>query len=262
MLKVRQPTVAGSFYPSDSNELKETLKGFIDNATYISKNKIVKALIVPHAGYVFSGTTAGWGYKQIGSLLTDHSSQKNNSFVIIGPSHNFGFEGIVGNDFEYWETPLGKVKHEKPIGKIELFNEAFVPEHNLEVQIPFIQFIDKDAMISCFLTGITVDTKEFADYFIQNYPDSVYIFSSDLSHYLSEDEARMKDRKTIEAILRGDNKYFKEEENTACGSNGIRILMDMARQKKWKTELIYYDTSASYKGDSSKVVGYVAVSYF
>jgi len=259
---IRKTSASGTFYPNNRKELYDLVSGYINSAFIINNKNNIKALIVPHAGYIFSGITAGWGYKQIVSGKRQMASGKNNNhFVIVGPSHNCEFDGIVGNNYDYWETPIGKIKHNKPKGKIKILNEAFVSEHSIEVQLPFIQTINNSAVVSCFLTGMNLDIKKSADYFLQYYSKSVFIFSSDLSHYLSEDEARMKDRKTIGAILNGNQKYFHEQENTACGFNGIQILMEMARIQKWQPELIYYDTSASFNNDLSKVVGYATVLY-
>src|SRR4030043_937615 len=151
---LRYPAVAGSFYPQDKEELRVMLEGLFKNTGPLDGISNLKALIVPHAGYVYSGTTAAWGYKQISNMKNQISKSKNylkSDFVIIGPTHNFYFDGIVGNDFRWWETPLGRVRHNPPVNPgIKISSETFIPEHCLEVQLPFLQYLAGDFSVSCF----------------------------------------------------------------------------------------------------------------
>jgi hypothetical protein len=141
-------------------------------------------------------------------------------------------------------------------------NGAFIPEHSVEVQLPFLQYLFKNFSVSCFLTGQEIDYGKTAESLIKNYPSSIYIISSDLSHYLPQEEAEGKDKKTIDAILSGDVNYILNEDNAACGSAGISALMTLAKTNKWKSRLIRYDTSAAASGDYGRVVGYAAVAFY
>lgn len=259
MNEIRKPAVAGSFYPDDQEELISQLNGFFKNTKKIIAGRSLKALIVPHAGYVYSGQTAVWGYRQLPPKLN------NPHFVLIGPSHSYYFEGLVSSSDGNWETPLGKIscREANKIDKqININDEPHTFEHCLEVQLPFLQLLYDKFSISSFLTGDQIDYSDAAKYFLKDYPSSLFIISSDLSHYLPEEEAREKDKKTIEEILKLKTDYLLSSDNAACGVRGILILLEMAKIKKWQPKLFYNDTSASYSGDTSKVVGYTSIGFY
>ncbi len=261
--QIRKPSVAGSFYPDIPDELNGMLETLFTKTGNKTKGRKVKALIVPHAGYIYSGQTAAWGYKQLQVNNIYETKKVRPHFVLIGPSHNYYFNNIVSNSFAYWETPLGKITHS--MTDTQMFpanNEAFIPEHCLEVQIPFLQYTVKDFSISCLLTGTNVNKTIIAEQLAHYYSSSVFIISTDLSHYLPESEALVIDKKTINAILSGDGEYFQTCDNAACGGNGICILMEIAEKNQWKPVLLYYDTSATASGDTERAVGYAAIVYF
>lgn len=254
---VRLPAVAGTFYTDDKNRLTNQLEKFFRNTEVIS-NAGIKAMIVPHAGYIYSGQTAAWGYRQ---LPTDLIKQH---FVLIGPSHHSQFEGLALSHSKYWQTPLGKVEHLSPRIKdqITAAEDIHIPEHCLEVQLPFIQYLYNDFTITSFLTGNGVDYEMTADYFIKEFPKSIFIISSDLSHYLPFDLAEKTDKKTIEAILTSNDSYLLKNDNLACGIMGINIILAIAGKKGWKSKLVYYDTSATESKETSAVVGYAAICFY
>jgi MEMO1 family protein len=253
---IRPSAYAESFYPGSKTTLINTLKSYFDNTQELIESE-VKALIVPHAGYVYSGQTAASGFIQL-----KQDSDISNNFVLIGPSHNYGFYGIVGNDFQYWETPLGKIKHQKPLGEKQINNELFIPEHSIEVELPLLQYLFSNLSINCFLTGTEVDLSKETRYFQQYYPESIYIISSDLSHYLPKNHAENIDNKTIQAIISGDFEYITSHDNIACGKIGISLIMNLAKINNWKCKMIYYDTSATSSGDINRVVGYTAIVFY
>lgn len=248
----RAPSAAGSFYPRK----KEELLAFLEDAFShrIQTPPDIRAVIVPHAGYIYSGYVAATGFSTL-------PINNNQHFVIIGPSHYVPFEGLVGSGKDRWETPLGRVTQKR--ANVPLSEEVRNPEHSIEVEIPFLQYLygNQDFSITTVATGASLDGKTSAEQLLAAYPDSIFIISSDLSHYLPEDAARKKDKKTIEAILRLDNNYLEQEENVACGAMGIRILLHMAEKKGWKGNLIAYNTSASASGDRSRVVGYASIGF-
>ena len=257
---VRQPAVAGMFYPADKQELLLMMKNFFQKTKkIISEEKKIKALIVPHAGYLYSGQTAAWGYNQLPEKLA------NNHFVLIGLSHHFAFDGLCVSRVDYWQTPLGRVKH-LSIFQVEknIFasDRPHLQEHCLEVQLPLLQFLYKKFLISCLLTGQRLDYQKIADWLLKHYSKSIFIISSDLSHYLPASQAEKKDKKTIEAVLNFDRSYFLNEENTACGMMGILILLELAKKLKWKKKIIYYDSSATASGDNQAVVGYASIGFY
>lgn len=256
--KTRIPAVAGSFYPDNKEELISQLEIYFARAKKIPIKGKIKALIVPHAGYIYSGKTAAWGYKQLPVNL------QNPHFVLICPSHHYPFNGLVSSSSEYWQTPLGKIR-QIPIHKerkIISDETPHIPEHSLEVQLPFLQSLYQDFSVSCLLTGNDFNFDETANYLLGSYSSSIFIFSSDLSHYLPYEIAYKKDRRTIKAILNRETDYFLSRDNTACGMMGIMILMAMAQKEKWQSKLLNYDTSATTSGDKSAVVGYAAIGFY
>jgi len=259
--KIRQPAVAGSFYPGNHKELALMLREFFQKTkkTFPAPEKI-KALVVPHAGYVYSGQTAAWGYRQLPTGL------ENPHFVLIGPSHFSAFSGLVCSNADYWQTPMGKVEHktidDKKI-KIMADSQPHQPEHSLEVQLPFLQFVYQNHFrFTAFLTGYSLNSEKAGEFFWEKYPESIFVFSSDLSHYLPDEEARKKDKKTIRAIIDQDKNYLSAEDNSACGREGLLILIELAKINHWQGRLVYYDTSATASGDRSGVVGYSSVIFY
>lgn len=253
----RKPAVAGVFYPGSAGKLSAMIASFMEK-TENKRFGNLKALIVPHAGYVYSGQTAAWGFAQISDTA------KRDEAVVIGPSHQFPFEGLAASGASAWETPLGTIKQIKPEKtdlSVVIDDLAFEGEHSVEVELPFLQTIGFRS-VTCLLTGMTADTDMVARYLSEYYLSSLIVISSDLSHYLPDEDAREKDKKTIRAILHGDKEYLEHEDNAACGHVGIRILMELASVNHWKSEQIYYDTSRTASGDTAQVVGYGAIVFY
>lgn len=250
---IRASSAAGTFYPEKKRELL-TFFNEVFSRHSIKKQSNIRALIVPHAGYIYSGYIAAKGFSMLPVADNQH-------FVIIGPSHYVPFEGLVGSGKDRWKTPLGIVKQER--ADVPVSEEVHNPEHSIEVEIPFLQYLygNQDFSITTLTTGASLDEKTSAEQLLAAYPDSIFIISSDLSHYLPEDAARKKDARTIEAVLQLDNQYFEKEENGACGAVGIGIVLEMAKKKNWKGNLIAYDTSASVFGDTTRVVGYASIGF-
>jgi len=259
---IRKPAVAGSFYPADNPGLTLMLQTFFKKTKRIVSNKEkIKAIMVPHAGYIYSGQTAAWGYGQLAKEFN------NPDFILIGPSHQAFFPGLAADFLDFWETPLGRIKQEATVDpSINIFSDKrpHLVEHCLEVQLPFIQFLygNKINHIGAYLTGYQLEHNKTADFFLKHYFKSLFIISSDLSHYLPQNEASLKDKKTIRAILNLDQNYFAKQENTACGQEGILVLLAMAKRKKWQRRLVFYDTSGRVSGDQSAVVGYCSIIFY
>lgn len=253
---IRIPAVAGRFYPEDKVELNNTLSMLFKNTEGEKSTSKLKALIVPHAGYVYSGKTAAKGLSKI-------DAQQNEHYLIIGPSHYVAFKGISGSSLTYWETPLGDV--EQIVSKSFVFNDnAHQFEHSIEVELPFLQYLHEysNFMITSLLTGFNVDVSKSVDMIMKEFPDSILIISTDLSHFLSQEEAQQIDKNTIDAILSLDVGYFEAKDNVACGKSGIEILIELAKRSNLKLELIDYRTSYDASGDLSSVVGYAAIGFY
>jgi AmmeMemoRadiSam system protein B len=245
----REAVVAGMFYPEDKKKLKSQIEDFIKNAKAVEINGKLKGLIVPHAGYIYSGIVAAAGYR----LLKD---QKR--IILVGPSHRVMFEGFASSDYNYWETPLGDVKTIKNHGIVTI-NEAHDYEHSLEVQLPFLQVMLKDFKILPISVG-KADYKKLADKLSEIIEDGIVIVSSDLSHYYPYKTAMKVDSEANKAIPALDVEEAKDIE--ACGKIGILALMEMAKKHKWKGKLVDYRNSGDTAGSREQVVGYGCYAFY
>lgn len=247
---IRKPSFAGSFYPAGRNAVLNLLHEFDKNSKdYLSDFyksfdfSGLHGLIVPHAGWVYSGRTAFMAYH----LLKESKCEK---IALLGPSHRQFFHGARVDDHDFWETPLGGC----PIIKDEYFETdryLHKGEHALEVQMPFIHYFSPSSHILPIVVG---DLKEnLAKDYAQHLKEEKYfiIISSDLSHYHPLDEAGIIDAKTIERIENAEENHLE-----ACGSKPLKIAFVMMREMNLKAHLINYSTSAEAFGDTSSVVGY------
>lgn len=253
-MKIRKASFAGSFYPEDPLELRALVDGFITSSKSVSlpKGAKLKAIMVPHAGYVYSGIVAASGYKLLKSL------RALREVIIIGPSHNKYFRGAVVDDSDYWETPLGKVRLDK-LDEFGKFGEAHKHEHSLEVQIPFLQRVLKDFEILPIMYG-EIDPENLANDLMKINTDMIVV-SSDLSHYYPYEEAVRIDRAANEAIPSLDIERA-EREVEACGKTGILATMQMAVKMGWKGIFIDYRNSGDTAGDRDRVVGYGCYGFY
>jgi len=255
--KIRQPAVSGQFYSDNPEELKQEITSYLSKAKKINANPQI--LISPHAGFVFSGPVAAMGYANVNKNIK--------TVIIIGPSHHAYFEGVSIADFDAYMTPLGIVPIEKSIvdklrkNPIVCSNlNADVPEHSLEVQLPFLQIVLNSFSIVPIVIG-KVEPSLVADMLIPFVNEkTLVVASSDFSHYHSNKEARKLDDQSIKTILSGDTKGFLD----ACGEQPIRIVMHIAKKLSLTPVVLdartSYDTAPQY-GGSNRVVGYVSVAY-
>lgn len=279
-MEIRQPAVSGTFYPAEKSHLQAMVDKFLADGKPIMQkitpaaagSNLLKAIIVPHAGYIYSGPIAGSGYAAAQKFFT----QKNPKILLIGLSHFILLNGAAVSTFDEWETPIGKVKSKnlrKEIPNslprapgaenilIEM-EEAHLAEHSLEVQLPFLQTIFKNFTIYPIAIG-DVDPKKLADTLAQfaSQKDVLIIVSSDLSHYLSYSAAQKKDKLSIDAILSLDTRRA-EKEIDACNKTGILTLMHLAKKLKLRPYLADYRNSGDTAGDKSGVVGYASIAFF
>lgn len=263
---IREPVFAGKFYPADPHVLKRQIRQFTEETAEteikVPEEKSLKALILPHAGYKFSGRTAAHASR----VLKDASFSK---VIVIGPDHRLGFKNAAVSTASAYKTPLGKVRiHEdaaelrhKP-GVFRSVPESERTEHSVEVILPFLQTYMKDFSLVPVVMG-SGSIKRYAEGIDSIYgKNTLLVVSSDLSHYLSYDKARKRDRSTIDMILNLDAESLASGRNRACGETPIRVLINLARRHKWEPVLLYYENSGDTAGPRRKVVGYAAIAFY
>ncbi len=247
-MSVRFPSIAGMFYPAEPAALKSSLEYVRE---FDSEEKYF-AIIVPHAGHAYSGKTAGEVYKKL-----DKNYEK---VIILAPNHSVYTKKAVFDENDEWMTPIGKT----PIWKIKTENEAFTTnkivhkqEHSIEVHLPFLQTkLKKFKLLPIIIGDINeVDLNKISKE-IMKYLDNktLLIISTDLSHFLTERDAREVDNETINKIL--NLKDVTPED--ACGSNPLKVANRIFKELGKKPELVEYSTSAKTTRDTNNVVGYAS----
>jgi AmmeMemoRadiSam system protein B len=275
--KLRFPAVAGQFYPGEREELSQMIDEFLENAQIPKIEGEIFGILVPHAGYIFSGPVAAHCYKAIEGKNFD-------TVVLIGDSHYEYFDGVSIWDRGEWETPLGRVKVDEELAK-EILNfskrflvkdSAHLFEHSLEVQIPFLQKVLKNFKILPLIFGSEdKDWEELARAILKSIEKKkiLVVASSDLSHYPPYEVAQEADKITIEGILSSDPEKFKEKIETlkklfpdvdtfACAQDTIKTILEISKNLKGKAKLLRYQNSGdTIYGEKSQVVGYCAIAF-
>ena len=255
---IRPPAVAGSFYPSDKEELTNQINNFLDNVNSKSYSDL-RAIIVPHAGIIYSGQTAAHSFKQL-------ETQSIKKVILIGPAHYEYLDKFGLSHADIWETPLGDIEIDmEKINKLEnnpefiFADSAINQEHSLEVQLPFLQTILKnDWQLIPIIAGqvkeeeINSAAKAITDLIDE---ETILVISTDLSHYHLKKEANEIDQKCLDSIK---NLEFNHE-CEACGEVPLRLLFEIGKQLNWKSEILNYSDSGDISGDV-EVVGYVSAA--
>jgi len=253
MEKVKEPSVAGTFYSNDTINLIKEIDAIRKEAKNFYKTTS-RAVIVPHAGFVFSGKLA---YEGISIL-----DKRIKNLFIIAPSHNVSFDGLALSGFEKWKTPLGEVEVNQELNKelIEKYgaavnDDAMAPEHSLEVQLPLIQDVFDGVKIVPILVGKARPEdieKIISDYYPNQ--DNGFVISSDLSHFFDEENEKQMDFNAAMMIESGDIRNFQYE--MACGAIGITGLVEFANKNRFSLIRVGLSNSAKINNDKSRVVGY------
>ncbi len=249
---VREPAVAGSWYPGTQEELNSAVEQFLSNVKKIDTNGTIKAIIVPHAGYAYSGQVAATAFRQLGNAYEN--------VFLLGPSHQYPLRGLSISNVTHYKTPLGEIELSQKAS--DMLNEELVDsipeadknEHSLEIELPFLQKQLANLKIIPILVG-PVDTSKLKGLLL-NYlsEDDLIVVSVDMSHYHPYDDAKKLDGYSIEMILSLDSAGIMDAEIDAPWA--VATLLEIAKEKNWKPRLIYYANSGDVTGDKSKVVGY------
>lgn len=267
---VRQPAVAGRFYPSDRTPLTHHLEQHLSPRTPAEERlSDAKACIVPHAGYMYSGNVAGAVYRRLPAF---------SSYIILGPNHFGRGKPLAVSPADFWETPLGAVALDGPLTAaiegncpaIEYDEEAHAEEHSLEVQLPFLQHEVQDFSIVPIAIGpVGYETLEALGRAVAGAVKTagrpvMIIASSDMSHYEPDAVTRVKDRLAIDQILAlepgGLLDVLRREQISMCGyAPALAMLVAARLMGAREAALEKYATSADAGGSPSSVVGYAGV---
>ncbi len=253
----RQPAVAGVFYPVNTQQLHQMLDQYLKDAK--TDAKVPKAIIVPHAGYIFSGPIAASAYARL-----KQARQIIKRVVIIGPSHRVAIKGLALTRADTFTTPLGKIPVDQKAVEIiaqfpfvEYLEEAHTYEHSLEVHLPFLQETLSDFNIVPIVAGDA--SPEQVGQVIETLwggDETLIVISSDLSHYHDYDTAKQLDQTTSEMIEK--QQYERLAYESACGKVPVSGLLKVAREKLLSIKTIDLRNSGDTAGDRSRVVGYGA----
>jgi AmmeMemoRadiSam system protein B/AmmeMemoRadiSam system protein A len=267
----KEPSAAGTFYPSDKNELKNSVEGFLSKAKSSPQGGKLIAVISPHAGYIFSGQVAAYGYKNLkGSAI--------NKVILLGPSHYVGFKGASVYTKGGFRTPLGTVRINERLAEdllnenadVRFYPEAYEKEHSIEVQLPFLQTVLKDFTIVPILIGSP--TRQTFEHLIMKLSEildekTLLVASTDLSHYHDYLKAKEMDSKAIAAIERlsliDTEQLLRTGEAELCGGFPVLITMEVARMAGANMGVLFdYANSGDVTGDKDKVVGYASIGLY
>jgi AmmeMemoRadiSam system protein B len=264
-MRIRPPAVAGTFYPDDAHALLAEVDGHLSRAHHPvdggggpAKRK-PKALIAPHAGYLYSGPVAGSSYAPLAAWMKDIQR-----VVLVGPSHRVPFSGLATSSAAGFATPLGTVSLDRSLlstwisaGWVQENDAAHTGEHSLEVQLPFLQRLVPDAVIVPVLTG-DGDARAVEDLLDHAWggDETLIVVSSDLSHYQSYESARCQDEATARCVQSMDARGVGRDD--ACGSTAIKGLLSVAARRGLSCRRLDLRNSGDTAGSRDRVVGYGA----
>jgi MEMO1 family protein len=257
-VKMRLPVVAGRFYPADSGALREQVQRLLSDAPSPPGNQ-PKGLIVPHAGYIYSGPIAATAYAWLFPW-----AEWIDRVVLLGTCHTPGVKGLAATSADAFLTPLGQVPVDCPsvlaamdYPQVQLNDAASNCDHAIEVQLPFLQLVLESFAIVPFLVG-QADKDAVAGVLdaLWDGDRTIIVISSDLTHHLPLEEARLRDRVTADAIERLDGAALGPR--SACGRNAIAGLLTAAQRHGLSSRTVDLRTSGDTAGPRQSVVGYGA----
>jgi MEMO1 family protein len=254
----RHPAVAGSFYPADPKILQQQVEHFLHEQPE-TKQPVPKAIIAPHAGYIYSGPVAASVYRRIAPAKGNISR-----VVLLGPSHRVAFRGLALSRADSFVTPLGNITldHHADAQLLELpfidyIEQAHSQEHSLEVHLPFLQQTLGYFKLIPIVVGDASPTQVGAVLeLLWGGPETLIVISSDLSHYHDYATAQRLDRATSEKIER--LQYEQLDYESACGRNPVSGLLAVARKLSLQVKTVDLRNSGDTAGDKQRVVGYGA----
>ena len=266
-MNIREPAVAGSFYPEESSDLRAMIKAIESRSKNTVPEGNVLGIIVPHAGYIYSGIIAMDSFR-----ILSHVAKR--TFLIIGPDHSLHNFNHSIQSSGYWRTPFGDARINHDLARQILDHSENIVEdpvshryeHSIEVQIPFLQYMFGDSFdfVPIAIGDQSPDSIALLFNAISSVSsDFIIIASSDLTHYESEQVVKEKDLRLLRDVVNLDQESFYSTLHnyhvTACGYGAIATLMMLTKSKKGKIYLIDHNTSASAFGDRERTVGYASL---
>jgi len=261
-MRSRAPAVAGMFYPDKPQELAATIKSYVAAAAVPATESFTKAIVAPHAGYIYSGPVAGSAYASLA-----RRGQDIERVILVGPSHRVAFPGLATSGASVFETPLGPVHVDREavaelVGKglAREFENAHQNEHSLEVQLPFLKQVCPDARIVPIVSGDD-DWQAMAKAIelLWGGHETVLVVSSDLSHYQDYTSAKKLDTVTagtLEKLAAGQVDFEQ-----ACGATAVNALLAVAAGKGLACSVLDLRNSGDTAGPRDRVVGYGAFAF-
>ena len=258
----RSPAVAGMFYPSNPAELDTQVRALLAGVQQKAYSRIPKAMVVPHAGYIYSGPVAAEAYARLAPAAS-HIRQ----VVLLGPVHRVPVRGLALPRATEFVTPLGKIPLDAEathaiadLPQVVVSDEAHALEHSLEVHLPFLQTVLGRFKLLPLAVG-SASAEQVAEVLerVWGGEETLIVISSDLSHYHSYDVARKIDRETVEHILAVRPDLNHEQ---ACGATPVNGLLVYASKHGLSPELLDLRNSGDTAGDRSRVVGYASIAFY
>ena len=258
MESVRNPAVAGLFYPANAHELRTQVHQYVD-PVQVDDLPVPKAIIAPHAGYIYSGPIAGSAYARL-----KKAAGRIHRVILLGPAHRVAIRGLALPSAKRFRTPLGSVAIDQDIAEallalpqVSINDATHAEEHSLEVHLPFLQEVLGEFSLVPLVVG-DASAEEVAEVLeaVWGGDETLIVISSDLSHYLDYDTARALDRRTSEAIESLD--YENLGYDQACGRIPVSGLLYVVRKKGLHGATIDLRNSGDTAGARDRVVGYGA----
>ncbi len=260
-MSVRPAAVADLFYPGHAADLTSCIAAALRDASAQLPESLPapKAIIVPHAGYIYSGPTAGFAYAAL-------KQADINRVVLLGPAHRVPFYGMALSGADAFATPLGEVRLDAAAMQqvltcpdVQINDIAHAQEHALEVQLPFLQTVLDDFLLLPLCIG-SVEADAVARVIERLWGDdkTLFVISSDLSHFHPYAAAQKLDLHSIETVLQLRGHLSHEQ---ACGATGINALVLLARRFDLRAKLLDYRNSGDTAGDRDRVVGYASIAF-
>ncbi|GGK82634.1 AmmeMemoRadiSam system protein B [Amphritea balenae] len=259
-MRIKQAAVAGMFYPDNPEELVQMVKRLLADNPQVGR--LPQAILVPHAGLIYSGAIAARAYNLIRPYLNQIKR-----IVLLGPSHRVPLHGMAVMEADCWRTPLGDMvldyrfsEQLVAAGLVGVNDNVHAQEHCLEVQLPFLQLLKSECSLVPILVGQThiLEVYKLIANLLQE-PATLLVISSDLSHFHPYQEAREIDLETMSKISVARSDLRPQQ---ACGCFALNGLLYYVAQHDWQAEQLAYCNSGDTAGDKNRVVGYASYAFY